>query len=150
MSKLKYLVLHCTDTMPGREVSSEELRHWHTDPKPRGNGWKQVGYRGMFHINGEQKELVPNNNDGIVDPWEVTNGAAGYNSQCEHWVYVGGHGGDTRTLKQKQAMAVAVKAFHERNPQVLIVGHNYLNPGKSCPSFDVQAWLRSIGIHQSL
>jgi len=150
MSKLKYLVIHCTDTPAGREVSSDEIRHWHTCPKPKGNGWKQVGYRGMFHLNGSQEELVPNNNDGFVDPWETTNGVAGHNSVCEHWVYVGGKGGDTRTQKQKQAMAIAVKLFHERHPEVLIVGHNYFNPAKRCPSFDVQEWLRSIGIFQTL
>ena len=150
MSKLKYLVLHCTDTVAGREVSAEEIWHWHTDPKPRGNGWKQIGYRGMFHLDGNQESLAPNNNDGIVESWEITNGAAGFNSVCEHWVYVGGHGGDTRTAKQKSAMAIAVKLFHERHPDVLIVGHNYLNPAKGCPSFDVQAWLKTLGIHQVL
>ncbi len=150
MKKMKYLVLHSTDTPAGREVTADEIRHWHTDPKPKGNGWSQVGYRGMFHLNGRQEELVPNNNDGIVDPWEITNGVGGHNDECEHWVYVGGKGGDTRTFQQKTAMAIAVKAFHKQHPDVKIVGHHYFNAGKSCPSFDVQAWLKSIGIKQQL
>ena len=37
-------MIHCTATPEGREVSSADIRHWHCDPKPRGNGWKQVGY----------------------------------------------------------------------------------------------------------
>ena len=150
MKKLEYLVIHCTDTPAGREVSADEIRHWHTDPVPKGRGWKQVGYRGMFHLDGTQEELVANNNDGLVDTWEVTNGAAGFNAVSEHWVYVGGKGGDTRTPAQKLAMSDAVKAFHRRFPAVKIVGHNYLNPGKACPSFDVQVWLKSIGINQNL
>lgn len=28
---MKYLVLHCTATKEGREVTSDEIRHWHTD-----------------------------------------------------------------------------------------------------------------------
>lgn len=104
----------------------------------------------MFHLDGEQEELVPNNNDAIVDPWEMTNGVEGHNSECEHWVYVGGHGGDTRTPKQKAAMAEAVKAYHRLHPTVKIVGHYYFNPKKSCPNFDVQGWLTEIGIHQVL
>ena len=41
---MKYLVLHCTATPEGREVTSGEIRHWHTDPvKKGGRGWKQVG-----------------------------------------------------------------------------------------------------------
>ena len=33
MSKpMKYLVIHCTATPEGREVSSADIRHWHCDP----------------------------------------------------------------------------------------------------------------------
>ncbi len=150
MKKLEYLVIHCTDTPAGREVTANEIRRWHTSPKPKGRGWKQVGYRGMFHLDGTQEELVPNNNDGFVDGWEITNGVAGYNSVAEHWVYVGGMGGDTRTPAQKEAMKAAVISFHKKFPEVKIVGHHYFNKGKACPSFDVHKWLQSIDINQKL
>ncbi|WP_321321473.1 N-acetylmuramoyl-L-alanine amidase [Labilibaculum sp.] len=150
MRKLKYLVIHCTDTPAGRNVSADDIRRWHTDPKPKGRGWRQVGYQAMFHLNGEIEELVPNNNDSFVDSWEVTNGAFGFNSVSIHWVYVGGKGGDTRTTAQKKAMEVDVKAFHAQHPDVKIIGHHHLNAGKACPSFDVQAWLKEIGINQQL
>ncbi|RHB24096.1 lysozyme, partial [Bacteroides stercoris] len=32
MAKLKYLVIHCTATPEGREVSSADIRKWHTSP----------------------------------------------------------------------------------------------------------------------
>ena len=56
---------------------------------------------------------------------------------------------DTRTLEQKKALADYVRNFHNRFPQIRIVGHNELNPKKACPSFDVQEWLRSLGIRQA-
>jgi putative N-acetylmuramoyl-L-alanine amidase len=40
-----------------------------------------------------------------------------------------------------------VKDFHRRFPRVRIIGHNEI-AAKACPSFDVQAWLRNIGINQ--
>ena len=81
MAKLKYLVIHCTATPEGREVSSAEIRRWHTSPASQGGrGWKQVGYTDLFHLNGGVERLVDNNEDAQVDPWEVTNGAKGYNS----------------------------------------------------------------------
>ena len=89
MAKLLRLVIHCTATKPGREVTSEEIRHWHTDPAPRGRGWKQVGYTDMIHLDGSVERLVENNEDANVDPWEITNGAKGYNSTSRHIVYVG-------------------------------------------------------------
>ena len=153
---MKYLVLHCTATPEGREVTSDEIRHWHTDPvKKGGRGWKQVGYTDMIHLDGRVERLVRNNEDAEVDPWEVTNGAKGYNTVSRHVVYVGGvskdgkTAKDTRTEAQLKAMTAYVRDFHERFPQIRIVGHGEL-PGvkKACPSFDVAAWLRSIGIYQ--
>ena len=153
MGKLSYLVIHCTATPAGREVSAEEIRQWHTAPSPLGRGWRQVGYTDLFHLNGKIERLVENNEDNVVDRWEVTNGVTGYNSTSRHIVYVGGvekdgkTPADTRTPAQLNALAAYVKDFHKRFPDVRIVGHNEL-AAKACPSFDVQAWLREIGIKQ--
>ena len=154
MARLKRLVIHCTDTPEGREVTSADIWHWHCDPMSKGGrGWKQVGYTDMIHLNGGVERLVRNNEDENVDPWEVTNGAAGFNSTSRHIVYVGGRTKDckrtkdTRTAKQKEAMAKYVKDFHRKHPAIPIVGHRDL-PGvsKDCPCFDVASWLREIGI----
>lgn len=78
MAQLKRLVLHCTATPEGREVSAVDIRHWHTDPVSKGGrGWKQVGYTDMIHLDGRVERLVDNNEDAQVDPWEITNGAKG-------------------------------------------------------------------------
>lgn len=155
MSKpMQYLVIHCTATPEGREVSADEIRRWHTAPISQGGrGWKQVGYTDMVHLDGRVERLVNNNEDANVDPWEVTNGAVGYNSISRHIVYVGGcdkagKPKDTRTEAQREALKRYVEDFHARFPQIHIVGHHELNPGKACPSFDVPTWLRSIGIRQ--
>ena len=151
---MRYLVIHCTATPEGREVSADEIRRWHTAPISQGGrGWKQAGYTDMVHLDGRVERLVDNNEDAQVDPWEVTNGAAGYNSMSRHIVYVGGcdkagKPKDTRTEAQREALKRYVEDFHARFPQVKIVGHHELNPGKACPSFDVPTWLRSIGIRQ--
>ena len=154
MNKVKYLVIHCTATPAGREVSSDDIRRWHTAPvKQGGRGWKQVGYTDMIHLDGKIERLVDNNEDITVDPWEVTNGAKGYNSMSRHIVYVGGLATDgktpkdTRTAFQKKAMEQYVKDFHRRFSDVRIIGHNEI-AAKACPSFDVQKWLKQLGINQ--
>lgn len=153
MARLRYLVIHCTATPEGREVTAAEIRRWHTSPPPAGRGWKQVGYTDLIHLDGRVERLVDNNEDGNVDPWEVTNGAKGYNGVSRHVVYAGGLSSDkktpkdTRTAAQLEALKDYVTAFHRRHPSVRIVGHNEL-AAKACPSFDVQEWLRSIGIRQ--
>lgn len=150
MAKLQYLVIHCTATPEGREVSAADIRRWHTSPAPTGRGWRQVGYTDLFHLDGSVERLVDNNEDGNVDPWEITNGAAGYNSVSRHIVYAGGCDAsmqpkDTRTEAQKEALKKYVLDFHAKHPDVRIVGHNQL-AAKACPSFDVPQWLATIGI----
>lgn len=112
-----------------------------------------MGYTDLFHLQGGVERLVNNNEDAQVDPWEVTNGAKGYNNVSRHIVYAGGVAKDgktpkdTRTGCQKKALEKYVKDFHRRFPDVRIVGHNEL-AAKACPSFDVQKWLKEIGINQ--
>ncbi len=151
--ELQYLVIHCTATPQGRAVSADTIRAWHTAPvSAGGRGWKQVGYTDLIHLDGTVERLVDNNEDGWVDNWEITNGAAGYNSVSRHIVYVGGldkklkpH--DTRTEAQRKALAAYVREFHRKHPKVRIVGHRDL-AAKDCPSFDVGEWLKEIGIKQ--
>lgn len=165
--KLKYLVIHCTATPEGRDVSAADIRRMHTSPKPRGRGWRQVGYTDLFRPDGTRERLVKNNEDAYVDGWEITNGAAGFNSVSRHIVYAGGVAKDgktpkdTRTPAQRSAMAEYVQDFHRRHPDVKIIGHRDLSPDrngngkvelgewtKACPSFEVSEWLESIGIKQ--
>lgn len=152
MAKLLYLVIHCTATPEGREVTSADIRRMHTAPVSEGGrGWKQVGYTDIIHLDGKVERLVANNEDANVDPWEITNGATGYNSVSRHVVYSGGMTKDmkapkdTRTPAQRKAMEEYVRDFHRRFPTVKIIGHNEV-AAKACPSFDVQAWLREIDL----
>ena len=153
MARLKQLVIHCTATPEGREVSAADIKRWHTSAPPQGRGWKQVGYTDLIHLDGRVERLVANNEDMNVDPWEVTNGAAGHNSVSRHIVYAGGVAKDgktpkdTRTEAQSAALAAYVKDFHRRFPKVRIIGHNEI-AAKACPSFDVRQWLAGIGITQ--
>lgn len=148
---LQYLVIHCTATPEGREVTSDEIRKWHTAPKPIGRGWKQVGYTDMVHLDGRVERLVTNNEDAFVDGFEITNGVENMNSVCRHIVYVGGiakdgkTAKDTRTPQQHVALKNFVKAFKTKFPTVKIVGHNFF-ANKACPSFNVTNWLTQIGI----
>lgn len=149
---VEYLIIHCTATPQGREVTSADIRRWHTSPPPAGRGWKQVGYTDIFHLNGGVERLVANNEDGIVDPWEITNGVAGLNSRIRSIVYVGGLDVtgklpiDTRTRDQREAMKKYVLDFIKINPTVKVAGHYQFDKSKACPSFNVYEWLKWIGV----
>lgn len=154
MSKeLQYLIIHCTATQEGREVTSDEIRRWHTAPKSKGGrGWAQVGYSEMIHLDGTIEELVPYNDNQKVDAWEITNGALGMNAISRHIVYVGGTDSkgkakDTRTPEQKKALEMYVKAHTTLQTQWKVAGH-YHFAAKACPSFNVEKWLEEIGVNK--
>lgn len=179
------MVLHCTATIEGSEVTSEQIKRWHMGAKKEkngtvtyrgknypnmaalpdeylfgkkaketnGRGWAQVGYSDMFHLNGNVENLVPYDEDNIVEPWEITNGAFGYNSTSRHVVYVGGldkttkKGKDTRTTGQLESLPEYVKKTIALHPDIIVCGHYQVNP-TGCPNFDVPAWLKEIGVDE--
>ena len=44
---------------------------------------------------------------------------------------------DTRTEAQREALQGLFRELHQRFPKALIVGHQDLDPSKSCPCFNV-------------
>ena len=145
-SLLTLLVIHCTATPAGREVTSKEIRDWHL----KGRGWHQVGYSDMIHLDGRLENLVKYDNSPYVDQWEITNGVAGINYKSRHVVYVGGTtksgmAKDTRTDLQKSSLYNYIMKTLKAHPDIRIAGHNQFAK-KACPSFDVPQWLRTCGI----
>jgi len=155
MSKIQYLVIHCTATPEGREVTKKDIEQWHLIER----GWSRVGYSDLIQLDGSLVGLTDYNQDDVKDPWEVTNGASGYNSNSHHFVYSGGltkykpdnahywPSKDTRTQAQLDTMELYVKFFIKRHPLIKVIGHNQIAV-KDCPSFDVPNWLRSICINE--
>lgn len=128
-----------------------------------GRGWKQVGYSDLIQRSGKLINLVPYNGDAIIDSFEITNGAAGYNSVSRHVVLAGGwtyddkikNGMDPNTKRyftpnvlytkdQLETLRLYIDIQLQIAPHLIIVGHNQLAP-KTCPNFDVNKYLISIG-----
>jgi N-acetylmuramoyl-L-alanine amidase len=148
--KLTNLVIHCTATPEGREVSAQQIKQWHTAPKPRGRGWSRVGYSDLIELDGTLVNMREYNQDNLVQRSEMTWGVRGKNGTSRHVVYVGGldsqfNPKDTRTDAQKKALETYVKFQILRNPNIKVSGHYHFS-AKACPCFDVEEWLKSIGI----
>lgn len=139
--KIKYLVIHCTDTPAGRSVSKKDIEQWHLVE----NKWSRLGYTDLIDIDGKLINLTPFNQDDVVDVHEKTWGARGINSVSRHIVYAGGKGGDTRTQAQRVTLHDYVKYMIHRHPHIQVAGHNQFS-NKRCPSFNVPEWCRSIGV----
>jgi N-acetylmuramoyl-L-alanine amidase len=159
-NKLNYLVIHCTSTPEGRQVTKDDIIRWHTSPTHLGGrGWKRPGYSDIVYVDGSLVNILPFNTDDFVDLWEISNGVEGINGNSRHIVYAGGLDADafkkeitlpkdTRNEFQKHTLEVYVNYTILRHPDIQILGHYQAPSGKhkACPSFNVPEWLREIGI----
>lgn len=154
--KLKYLFIHTTATHPDgvADFDAETLIRMHCGPKPRGRGWKQVGYAKLILTSGQVSTFVTNDGDGMVDAKEVTNGVRGFNSISRHICYVGGldqqgRAKDTLNTAQRSRLLSEIEAVLVENPDVLITGHNQVS-NKACPCFSVPKFLIEAYSEQSI
>lgn len=128
--------LHCTASSPNATPDGI-LNFWQ-----RTRGWDRPGYHYLILADGTLLGLYPER--------ELTYGVRGHNAHSIHLSYMGGidfdgRPLDTRTPDQRVAMSDAVRHLLTAYPGALIYGH-YAKAAKACPSFDVPAWLGSIGV----
>lgn len=129
--RIEEIIIHCTATPEGRDVSVSTIRGWHI-----GQGWKDIGYHWVVLLDGTVKPGRPES--------QVGSHVAGHNSGTLGVVYVGGVAKDgktpkdTRTPAQTMALLNHVKALIARYPTIKkVTGHNQY-AAKACPSFDVR------------
>lgn len=156
MRKLKYLVIHCTDTPPNYDVTRAKLEKWHLEE----NGWDRLGYSDIIHQDGKLENLTPYNEDDIITNDEKTWGCSGINSSSRHIVLTGGRDKKNRAVfgafqdifsaAQYMVLHDYVHNFVRLHPGAKIAGH-YQFPsakkqGKKCPGFDVPEILQTMCI----
>lgn len=129
MRSINLIVIHCADTPPSMDIGVKELREWHIKDR----GWKDVGYHYVIRRNGV---VEFGRNVEVVGAH-----AAGHNAHSIGICLVGGKPQANFTLEQWASLAKLVKGlkFTYKNAEVL--GHCELDPNKTCPQFDVKAWV---------
>lgn len=129
MRKITEIIVHCTATPEGRDVSVDTIRRWHVS----GNGWSDIGYHYVIGL------------DGTVNPGRHVErtGAhcTGHNAHSIGVCYVGGLAPDghtprdTRTPSQRRALLGLLRELKKKYPGAAIRGHRDYS-SKACPCFD--------------
>ena len=147
VGKLEYLVIHCTATPMDMKVTKKHIYQWHIVER----GWSRMGYSDLIWSNGYIENITPYNEDQYVTNDEMTWGVSGHNKNTRHICIVGGldkNKKDADTLTAAQAFSIAniILRTVRYHPNIKIVGHNYFTNAKSCPNFDVPAYLELLGV----
>jgi N-acetylmuramoyl-L-alanine amidase len=130
MRKINKIIVHCTATPEGREVSVAEVDAWH-----RVRGFSEIGYHHLIGLNGEVREGRAIEKAGAH--------CEGHNADSVGVCYVGGLATDgktpkdTRTAAQKTALRELVERLKGDYPEATVHGHREF-ANKACPCFEVK------------
>ena len=155
MRHINLLVIHCSATPEGREVTAADIDRMHRTRKP--TPFSQIGYHFVVGRSGLIETGRPRGLTGA----HVT----GHNASSLGICYVGGLARDgkaikdTRTPEQRASLEKLVRELLREFPGAKVCGHRDLSPDtngdgrispfewvKGCPSFDVAAWLHNVGL----
>ena len=127
MRKITEIIVHCTATPAGREVSVAEIDSWH-----RQRGFKGIGYHYVVHLDGRVEAARPEKQVGAH--------CLRHNAESIGVCYVGGRDADgmstdTRTPAQRDSLVMLLRSLVARYPGTRIRGHCDF-ARKACPCFD--------------
>ena len=129
MRTIREIIVHCSATPEGRDVTTAQIRQWHLQ-----RGFRDIGYHYIIYRDGTVHAGRPVAQIGA----HCTN-----HNRCSIGVcYIGGmdaankHPKDTRTPQQKKALTLILKKLHADFPNATLHGHREFAP-KACPSFNV-------------
>jgi N-acetylmuramoyl-L-alanine amidase len=123
------------------DIGAEEIRAWHTDPKPQGNGWSDIGYHFVIRRSGAIEPGRPVENIGTH--------VRGHNSNSVAVCLVGGRRSgpgpevaeDNFTNAQLTSLRVLVGLLLDLYPNASVCGHrDFPGVSKQCPSFNAREW----------
>jgi N-acetylmuramoyl-L-alanine amidase len=133
--KVNKIVIHCADTFADMDIGLKEITQWHLQ-----RGFSDVGYHYIIRRDGSvetgRSELVMgahvqgHNHDSLgvcVVGGKARNGEQACNFTSAQWI----------TLAK---LTKALKDVHQCD----VVGHNDLDPSKTCPTFDAKSWAATL------
>jgi N-acetylmuramoyl-L-alanine amidase len=137
-AKTDYIAIHCSATTDKMNIGAAEIDKWH-----RSKGWACIGYHYVIRRDGTVEEGRKESQVGAH--------VADWNSVSLGICMVGGVDADdvskaenNFTEAQFKSLKDLLTTLKKKYPNAKIQGHcEFPNVHKACPSFDVQAWLKS-------
>lgn len=130
MRDINKIILHCSATREGQNISTETIRGWHVNER----GWSDIGYHFVVLLDGTVDKARPVKRQGAH--------VRGKNKGSIGVCYIGGcdanmNPKDTRNEAQKKSLEELISYLMESYDDATLHGHNEFS-SKACPSFNVQ------------
>ena len=138
MRQINQIIIHCSATPEGRDITVDTIRQWHKQ-----RGFRDIGYHYIIYRDGSIHVGRPESQQGAH--------CTGHNANSIGICYVGGmerdmsEPKDTRTPAQCKALAELCHELIRKYPEASIHGHNEF-ANKACPSFNVRQWKEEVDL----
>ena len=142
VSTINRVILHCSTTNEGTDVTAAMIRAWHKD-----RGWSDIGYHYIVRLDGTVESGRPINKRGSH--------VRGHNKDSIGICYVGGldsngHAKNTMTAQQRRSIETLCRSLCTAlNKPLTLHGHSEFTR-KDCPSFKVsdtfpelESWMKA-------
>lgn len=127
---MKLIVVHCSDSPHGRGDNAATIHGWHLQ-----RGFDGIGYHYVITEDGTRQA-------GRPEYWTGSH-VKNYNTGSIGVCLIGR---ETFTEDQYSELVALLRELKTRYPNAEIKGHRQLDPGKTCPNFDVPEFLKERGI----
>lgn len=140
-TKTDFIAVHCSATTEKMNIGAADIDKWH-----RQKGWACIGYHYVIRRDG----TVEQGRDEAV----IGSHVQGWNASSIGICMVGGVSADdvnkavnNFTPAQFESLKKLLGELKTRYPKAKIQGHrDFPNVAKACPSYDVKAWLKTVGL----
>jgi hypothetical protein len=129
MREIKKIVVHVTDSDDSLDIGVREIRKWHTDAPPKGNGWSDIGYHYVIRRNGVVERGRSDDQMGAH--------VMGHNQDSIGICWVGRN---QISEKQVESLKAILRGLcHQYGLDVTedVYGHYELDSRKTCPNLDM-------------
>lgn len=130
MRRIDEIIIHCSATPEGRDVTAADIDRWH-----RQRGFDCIGYHFVVRLNGRIEFGRPLEKAGAH--------VKGHNAHSIGIVYIGGidsngQYADTRTPEQHESLAILLKFLVRAFTSIKAIHGHRDYAAKACPCFDAQ------------
>jgi hypothetical protein len=137
--KINKIIIHCSDSPNGRPNTISDIDAWHKERGFKRSLWwrarfnAKVGHVGYHYVIGVGGTLWTGRH---LD--EIGAHAKGHNADSIGVCLIGR---DKFTEAQWSTLwSLIYGKFADDYPKAEVIGHHQVQPQKTCPGFDVQAW----------
>lgn len=133
MKEIDKIIVHCSATQEGKDISAATIDAWH-----KKRGWSGIGYHYVVGLNGNIEygrsvystgAHVKGHNTGSIGICYI-GGVESERGPDGKWVAK-----DTRTSEQKESLLDLIKTLKRLHPDATVHGHNEFS-SKACPCFN--------------